>query len=121
MTYRYFSKSTDPRLFFCSKTSEEGVDPAFVEALDELRHRCGFPFVITSGYRSPSHPKERLKDTPGTHAQGIAADIACADAVKRRKIVEEALKMGFGGIGVASTFVHVDLRETTPVMWEYSR
>jgi hypothetical protein len=34
-------------------------------------------------------------------------------------IVKEALDMGFGGIGVARTFVHVDMRATTPVMWTY--
>jgi hypothetical protein len=32
---------------------------------------------------------------------------------------ENALKLGFNGIGVAKTFVHVDIRETTPVIWAY--
>jgi hypothetical protein len=35
-------------------------------------------------------------------------------------IVHQALKLDFGGIGVAKTFVHVDTRKTTPVMWTYS-
>jgi hypothetical protein len=34
-------------------------------------------------------------------------------------IVKKALEMGFSGIGVASSFVHVDMRTTTPVMWTY--
>jgi hypothetical protein len=34
-------------------------------------------------------------------------------------IVEHALRMGFRGIGTAKTFVHVDLRETTPMHWSY--
>jgi hypothetical protein len=38
---------------------------------------------------------------------------------QRMKIVKEALAMGFGGIGVAKSFVHVDMRTTTPVMWTY--
>ena len=33
-----------------------------MEMVDELRDRCGFPFVITSGYRSPQHPIEAKKD-----------------------------------------------------------
>jgi len=33
--------------------------------------------------------------------------------------VQEALKMGFNGIGIANNFVHVDLRKTTPVLWCY--
>jgi NADH:ubiquinone oxidoreductase subunit D len=34
-------------------------------------------------------------------------------------LVQKALEMGFTGVGVASTFVHVDIRETTPVLWCY--
>ena len=38
-------------------------------------------------------------------------------------IVEEAIKMGFTGIGVANGFVHVDIRNLdgneAPVMWCY--
>jgi uncharacterized protein YcbK (DUF882 family) len=72
--------------------------------LDLLRARCGFPFVITSGYRSEDHPIEAKKEKAGTHAQGIAADIKVRD-------------------GVASSFVHVDIRDLdgneSPVMWTY--
>lgn len=106
--------------FDCSETGENGMSPEFLLKIDELRHRCGFPFRVNSGYRSPRHPIEAKKDTPGTHAQGIAADIAVENASQRRKIVDEAVGMGFGGIGVGKTFVHCDLREGTPVMWTYS-
>ena len=34
-------------------------------------------------------------------------------------IIRNACIMGFNGIGVAKTFVHVDTRETTPVAWKY--
>lgn len=34
-------------------------------------------------------------------------------------VVENAVKLGFTGIGVAKSFVHVDIRETTPVLWCY--
>jgi len=33
--------------------------------------------------------------------------------------VQQALEKGFTGIGIAKTFVHVDTRGTTPVMWVY--
>ena len=91
----------------------------FIHMLDELRERCGFPFTITSGYRSTQHTAERSKEKGGTHTQGIAADIAVLNGFQRMNIVHEALKMGFGGIGVARTFVHIDMRATTPVMWTY--
>ena len=97
------------------------MDESFLFMLDELRERCGFPFTITSGYRSVNHSAERSKKKGGTHTQGIAADIAVSNGVERMKIVKEALDMGFGGIGVSHSggFVHVDMRTTTPVMWTY--
>ena len=51
--------------------------------------------------------------------KGIAADIHVKNGIERYKIVEEAIKLGFGGIGVAKMFVHVDIRTTGPVMWTY--
>ena len=88
-----------------------------------MRDVCGFPFIITSGFRSKDHPIERSKENLGTHAQGIAADIKVSNGTQRYKIVEEAIKMGFSGIGVASNFIHVDIRDLdtneSPVMWTY--
>ena len=97
------------------------MEQEFLEKLDELRAYCGFPFVITSGYRHPTlHPIESRKDVPGTHAQGIAADIKIINAADRLKFVHSALALGFTGIGVAKGFVHVDIRDTnTPVLWGY--
>ena len=116
----YFSRSE----FSCQYTGENKIEDSLLLKIDELRERCGFPFIITSGYRSLAHPIERAKKTnTGTHAQGIAADIKVIDGVQRFKIVEEAIKMGFTGIGVASNFVHVDIRSLdtneSPVMWCY--
>ena len=56
----------------------------------------------------------------GTHAQGIAADIKITNAAHRFNIVKNAVKLGFTGIGIANTFIHVDTRGTTPVIWTYS-
>jgi len=107
--------------FNCTHTNKCCMDSAFLEKLDSLREICGFPFRITSGYRDASHPSEVVKAAPGTgtHCQGIAADIAVSNGVERMNIVHEALKMGFS-IGIARTFIHVDARTTTPVLWTYA-
>ena len=107
--------------FNCTHTNLNEMDHEFLEKLDELRERVGLPFIITSGYRDATHPAEARKAEPGTgtHCQGIAADIAVSNGFERMNIVHEAIKMGFS-IGVARTFVHVDDRKTTPVMWTYS-
>ena len=106
--------------FDCSETGDNEMAPEFLEKLDQLREACGFPFRITSGFRAPSHSAEKDKPNgPGTHSRGIAADIAVSNGEQRMVLISTALSMGFSGIGVAKTFVHVDIRKTTPVLWLY--
>ena len=50
--FKYFSRDE----FVCQATGENEIEDELIFALDELREHCGFPFVITSGYRSPDHP-----------------------------------------------------------------
>jgi len=117
---KYFALSE----FNCQETNENEMNPEFLRKLDLLREACGFPFVITSGYRSPNHTIERAKRKPGTHAQGIAADIRALSGAEKHEIVKQALALGLGGIGVARSFIHVDDRcandsSATPVIWAY--
>lgn len=115
--FLYFKRSE----FQCKETGENYIEDDFIMRLDNLRYACGFPFIITSGYRSPKHSVERKKRKPGRHTEGIAADIAVSDGHQRYTIVKHAIDLGFTGIGVAKSFVHVDCRETnTPVMWQYT-
>ena len=113
--FKYFNLSD----FNCQETGENEMDLDFIRDLDELREACGFPFVVTSGYRSSRHSLEVKKEKPGMHAHGIAADIQVKNGHERMLIVWKAIEMGFNGIGVAKTFVHVDRRNSTPVMWVY--
>ena len=105
--------------FNCQHTGNNEMKPEFLEKLDALRHVCAFPFVITSGYRDPSHPIEAAKEIPGTHAQGIAADVRVVSSNKRFRLVKEALALGFTGIGVDPSFIHLDIRASSPVIWTY--
>ena len=117
MSLKYFKREE----FTCQVSGTNNMEREFLEKLDELRAYCDFPFIITSGYRHPTmHPIERKKDVPGTHAQGIAADIKITNAADRFTLVSNAVKLGFTGIGIASDFIHVDTRGTTPVIWTYS-
>jgi len=114
--FRYFKLKE----FDCRETGENEMESRFIALLDTLRYDCGFPFVIKSGYRSPDHSEEVVKDKPGMHTEGLAADIKISGGVQRYALVEAAIQHGFTGIGVAKTFVHVDLREGPIVMWVYS-
>jgi uncharacterized protein YcbK (DUF882 family) len=115
MEFRYFQIED----FDCEETGENEIRYDFVSALDDLRGVCGFPFIITSGYRAPRHSVEAKKARPGQHTHGIAADIKVTGGAQRYAIVSNAIKLGFKGIGVAKTFVHVDMRETEPMIWQY--
>tara|TARA_R110000824_G_scaffold46077_2_gene132833 strand:+ start:1302 stop:1652 length:351 start_codon:yes stop_codon:yes gene_type:complete len=112
---RYFKKSD----FDCQETGNNEMSEEFLGRLDELRHQCGFPFIITSGYRDPTHSIEVKKAKPGAHTKGIAADVRYSSSSQAYSLVKTAQEMGFRGVGVAKTFVHVDIRETTPVLWLY--
>ena len=116
MSFKYFTLDE----FACQETGENEIKEEFVERLDALRDACGFPFTITSGYRSPRHSIEAKKPNgPGRHAIGDAADIAVHGASQRFIIVSNAIRLGFTGIGVAKGFIHVDTRDTTPAAWCY--
>jgi len=111
---KYFSVSD----FDCQETGENEMDLEFMKALDHLREVCKFPFIITSGFRSKTHSIEARKSTPGTHAQGIAADIKVSGGAQRLSIVKHASAMGMS-VGVAKTFVHVYDRKTPAMCWCY--
>ena len=116
---KYFT----PDEFLCTHPGQASMNDQFLDKLDQLRKACGFPFKITSGYRDPSHPEELAKPVErrgkGTHCLGIAADIAVSGGTQRYDIIDHAIQLGFNGIGVAKSFIHVDTRTTQPVIWSY--
>jgi|TARA_B110000093_G_scaffold176334_1_gene211748 uncharacterized protein YcbK (DUF882 family) len=112
--YKYFSLDE----FVCSETGEQDMCPEFLKALSHLRQICDFPFVITSGFRGKNHSSEKSKKTPGTHTKGIAADIKVSGGAQRLALVKHASAMGMS-VGVAKTFVHVDIRKTPAMCWCY--
>ena len=92
----------------------------FLFVLDEAREFAGIPFVINSAYRSPTHP-ESIKNPTSSHIKGLAVDIKATDSTTRFKIVEALISVGFTRIGIADTFIHVDLDfdKTQDVIWTY--
>ena len=112
--FKYF-KLTD---FDCQETGENAMDINFIHALDNLREICGFPFIVTSGFRSESHSVEKRKSKGGTHTMGIAADIRVSGGAQRMAVVKHASALGMS-VGVAKTFVHVDTRTTEQMCWSY--
>lgn len=93
----------------------------FIELLDQARELANISFTINSGYRTIKHNKKVGGSSNSSHLKGLAADIHCADNGKRMKILKALLQVGFERIGVAKTFIHVDIDtdKMTDRIWVY--
>lgn len=102
------------------KEIETNMSKEFLFVLDEAREIAGIPFIINSAYRSPEHPLS-IKNPSSSHIKGLAVDIKATDSVTRFKIVQALIEVGFTRIGIADTFIHVDLDldKTQNVIWTY--
>src|SRR5574343_1126050 len=100
--------------FKCPHCGENNISDEFIDRLDEVRHAYGKPMVVLSGYRCPAHNASVGGVDGSAHTEGIAADIACSFARDRLALVESAINNGFGRIGIAKSFIHLDISETHP-------
>jgi len=110
-------------------SGEKFMDEDFLHYLDDLRHRCGFPLVIDSAYRSPEY-NDRVSNSglTGAHTTGKAVDIRIKGE-RAYIVLREAFKMGcFTGIGVNqkgdNRYIHLDSCDSTdnlprPRTWSY--
>jgi zinc D-Ala-D-Ala carboxypeptidase len=106
--------------------SGENMDKEFLSRLDQARSIADTPFKITSGFRSEAYNKSLLErgykaSKDSSHLKGLAADIACTDSVSRYKIITALMKANLNRIGIADTFIHVDMDLDKPanVVWTY--
>lgn len=102
------------REFACNDGSDVVfVAPELVEILQKIRNHFGKAVNINSGYRTVSYNKKVDGATYSQHLYGTATDIRIS-GVKPKDIAKyvETLMPNTGGIGIYSTFVHVDVRRT---------
>ena len=110
-----FKKCTPP-------CSIEDMDEDFLYMLDAIRHTAGIPLVLNSAYRSVQYEKSKGRSGSGAHTYGMAVDIRCTSGVNRLKIIEAAIKCGIVRIGIAKTYIHVDIGERVGLpanIWTY--
>ena len=108
--------------------SGEMMDPDFLSMLDEARDCAGIPFVISrgGGFRTVEYNKQLIKEgypasRKSSHLLGLAADIYCTDSRSRFIILDALQEVGFSRLGVAPSFLHVDLDTNKPQhrIWVY--
>jgi len=97
------------------------LDTKLVDILDKMREECGFPFTITSGYRTVEENKLVGGVAGSAHTKRKSVDISITDNTKRFKIIKFALNNGINRIGVSKDFIHLDISEDLPsnVIWTY--
>ena len=102
------------------KNIEDNMNVDFLNKLDEAREYAGIPFAINSAYRSPTHPLS-IKNPTSSHIKGLAVDISVKDSVTRGSVLEALRAVGFNRIGIANSFIHVDMDfdKSQNVTWTY--
>ena len=97
------------------------ISNKLVDKLDSVRWVIDKPIVINSACRCEKHNKAVGGSVASSHLKGLAVDIACTDSSYRDLLLRELLKQGFSRIGIAKTFIHIDIDESKPdnVIWVY--
>lgn len=93
------------------------MNPSLIQALNRIRKELGKPIKVTSGFRCTAHNAAVGGVPHSTHRTGYAADISCDDLDKLLQLVEDEKE--FKGIGVAKSFIHVDVRPGPRKRWKY--
>ena len=99
---------------FSEFVKEEGgfIDSELVIKLEKLREYCGFPLIITSGYRSAQKNEEVGGAVNSYHLRGEAVDVSIKGFSPSMlyRLVKGSFLAGFGGIILYPFHVHLDIR-----------
>ena len=106
---------------YFKEIDDGNMNQEFLLRLDEARERAGIPFVINSAYRSPEHNAKIGGKPNSSHLKGLAVDISVTNSRQRFIVLNALLNVGFTRIGIADTFIHVDLDngKSKDVIWTY--
>lgn len=96
----------------CNSTQ---IDEKLVDYLQKIRDFFGKSVKINSGYRCKTHNSRVGGASRSNHMFGQAADIAVS-GIKPIEVARYAESIGVLGIGVYSSFVHIDTR-TNKYFW----
>jgi zinc D-Ala-D-Ala carboxypeptidase len=107
----------------CKKCATFKISQALVDKLNKAREEYGKPMDVVSGYRCPEYNAKVGGVQSSSHVDGNAADIYCYDGFNRFKMIKAFYDAGFNRIGIAESFIHVDI-STKPehpqgVVWVY--
>ncbi len=109
----YMSKNFTEKEHSCKCGCGEVSRMRLIKKLQRVRDGIDIPLILNSSVRCDEH-NDRVGGTSNSyHLKGLAVDI-CTLGMDEETITalrEIAFDVGFRGIGVYDTFLHIDLRE----------
>ena len=97
------------------------IDSSLLEVLDKIRELLDRPLITTSACRCPIHNRTEGGKENSAHVKGLAADLKVNGSKERFEVMEAALVFGIIRVGIAKTFIHIDIDSSKPqrVTWLY--
>lgn len=99
----------------------DDINMDLVDRLQSIRDVLGVPLRVNSGCRCFAHNQAVGGVPDSAHLRCNAADLAANDSELRWRLVKAAYGFDFERIGVAQTFVHLDVDPFAPQprLWRY--
>ena len=97
------------------------MNKELLSKLDMIREAYGKPIHINSGYRTEAHNEKVGGVSSSSHLKGLAVDISCKSSRDRFELVDLFIKHDINRIGIASSFIHIDIDKdkSANVIWTY--
>lgn len=97
------------------------IDPELLRLLDLIREKLDRPLSISSGSRCPAHNQKEGGKKNSAHLKGLAVDLKVNGARERFQVLFAVSACGITRIGIAKTFIHIDIDASKPqeVVWLY--
>jgi len=89
--------------------------------VQKVRDLIDRPISINSGIRCVAHNAANNSKTTSSHIDGWAADLGYTGSKERHSLLAAIMQV-FDRVGIAKTFIHVDVdaNKTAGVVWLYS-
>ena len=118
ITKSFSEKELNCRCGLC----DSRINLNFAMQLQQLRDCCGFALPLSSGARCSEHNIAVGGAENSRHLYGEAVDIAWGSfsGWQRMKLLACVHQLGFNGIGIGSSLLHIDTRPgNNIIVWFY--
>ena len=92
-----------------------------LKKMDKIRGDFGSPLRVNSGYRTKEHNAIVGGRVGSSHLKGLAVDLHCNNSVDRTNLLKAIYKNGINRVGIAKSFLHIDIDNNKPAAcWLYN-